>query len=44
MEVDKWRKLDFLFTVNGTKEISKPKTTYSGNANIYLHILKTISF
>ena len=43
-EVGTQRKLDLLVMVNGTKEISRPKTTNSGNANIYLYILKTISF
>ena len=42
-EVGTQRKLD-LVMINGTKEISRPKTTNSGNVNIYLYILKTISF
>ena len=36
------RKLDFLFTVNGAKEVIKPKPTYSGNAKkkkyIYIYL------
>lgn len=43
-ELGTQRKLDLLVMVNGTREISKPKSTNSGNANIYLYILKTISF